>query len=216
MTNRKIILYIILLTAVAVTAYIVVVVIPTRLAQRTYEGAQQLGKDIKGIFNFTPEVTVNNTVVIQQQAAILELATLSQSFSHQYKWSNTRFGSTKEIQIEGSFVAKVGFDLDKRFAIQLQDEKAIVLLPEPRLLSLEPLADVKFEDENGIINWVDNNDRSTALNSFQTDARQYAQQADFIGQAKIEAENKIKPILLTRVKEVEFRYVTEPIRIEKQ
>jgi hypothetical protein len=67
---------------------------------------------------------VNNTVVLQQQTPILELATLSQNFRHEYEWTNTRLGSTKKIKIKGSFEAKAGFDLNKRFALEITEDKA--------------------------------------------------------------------------------------------
>jgi hypothetical protein len=210
--NRRLILISIFLVAVSIAAYVIFVVIPTQVAQRTYDGAKQLGRDIEEAFNFTPEVTVNNTVVLQQQTPVLELATLSQTFQHQYKWTNTWLKSTKQIKISGTFVAKVGFNLDRRFAVQIDDDKATVFLPDPVVLSLEPQGDVKFEDENGIWNWVDSEDRSKAVNAFQLDGRKYAQQADFVGQAKVEAEKKISEILKLHVKEVQFIYVNEDIR----
>jgi hypothetical protein len=210
--NRKLVLGSVFLIALSIAAYVLLVVIPGKVARQAYDGAKQLGRDIENAFNFTPEVTVNNTVVLQQQSPILELATLSQTFQHQYKWTNTWLKSTKEIRISGTFVAKVGFNLDRRFAVQVDDDKATVFLPEPIILSLEPQGDVKFEDENGIWNLVKDEDRSRALNAFQLDGRRYAQQADFVAQAKTEAEKKISDILKLHVKEVQFIYVTEPIR----
>lgn len=213
MTNRKIVLYVILLLAIVGAAYAVLVVIPTQLAERAYAGAKKLGEDIEHAFNFTPEVTINNTVVLQQQTAILELATLSQKFQHRYQWTNTLLGSTKQIRINGTFDAKVGFDLNQRFAIQVEEDKAIVTLPDPKLLSLEPQGDITFQDENGLWNWVDNKDREKAVNAFQLDARTYASKSDFIEQARVEAEKKITAILKQHVQIVEFRYSNEPMRI---
>lgn len=204
--NRKIILLIILLITLSITAYVIVVVIPTRLAERSYEGAKQIGRDISEAFQFTPEITVNNTVVLQQQTPILELATLSQKFQHQYEWTNTLLGSTKKINITGSFEAKAGFDLQKKFSIQINDNIAIVTLPEPQLLSLESLPDVKFKDENGFWNWVDMEDRSKAMNAFTGDAKKYAEQAQFVAQAQQAMEKKLKEILVLHGKEVEIRY----------
>src|SRR3954467_275590 len=87
----------ILTIIVCVGAYVITVVIPTTLAKRSYEGAKQIGDDIRKVFQFTPEITVNNTVVLQQQTGILELAVLSQTFKHEYEWINTWAGSTKKI-----------------------------------------------------------------------------------------------------------------------
>ena len=204
--RAKLILIIILLFAVCVTAYVLVVVIPTQLAQRSYEGAKQIGHDISEAFQFTPEITVNNTVVLQQQTPILELATLSQNFRHEYEWTNTRLGSTKKINIKGSFEAKAGFDLNKRFALEITDDKALVFLPKPKLLSIESLNDTKFEDEDGYWNWVNMDDRSKAINAFTTDAKKYAQKAEFVSKAQQAMESKLREILKLHGKEMEIHY----------
>jgi hypothetical protein len=185
------------------------VFIPTQLAARSYEGAKQIGRDIAGIFNVTPEITVNNTVVLQQQTPILELATVSQKFQHQYDWTNTWLGSTKKIHITGSFEAKAGFDLHQKFSIEIDDDKAIVTLPQPKLLSIESQGDVAFTDENGVWNWVHAEDRAKAMNAFVTDARAYGQHAQFVTQAQREMESKLREILLLHGKQVEIRYSGE-------
>ena len=204
--TRKLILLIILLITLSITAYVIVVVIPSRLAERSYEGAKQIGRDISQAFKFTPEITVNNTVVLQQQTPILELATLSQKFQHQYDWTNTWLGSTKKINIVGTFEAKAGFDLRKKFSIQINDNKAIVTLPRPKLLSIEFLGDVSFSDENGVWNWVQPEDRAKAMNAFTRDARKYGEQGNFVRQAQQEMEKKLKEIFLLHEMEVEIRY----------
>jgi Protein of unknown function (DUF4230) len=204
--NRKLILIILLLVTLSVSAYVIIVIIPSQLAERSYEGAKKIGRDISEAFQFTPEITVSNTVVLRQQTPILELATLSQRFQHQYVWTNTWLGSTKKINIRGTFEAKAGFDLNKRFSIQINDDKALVMLPKPQLLSVESLPDVTFEDENGVWNWVDTEDRSKAMNAFTGDARKYAEQAEFIVQAQQVMEKKLTEILKLHGKEVEIRY----------
>jgi hypothetical protein len=213
--RAKLILIIILLITGCIAAYVIVVVIPTQLAQRSYDGAKQIGRDISEAFQFTPEITVNNTVVLGQQTSILELATLTQDFRHEYEWTNTHFGSTKKINIKGSFKAKAGFDLNKRFALEITDDKALVFLPKPQLLSIESLSDVKFEDESGYWNWVNMEDRSRAINAFNADARKYAQQAGFVSKAQQAMEDKLREILKLHGKEMEIHYSESP-RINRE
>jgi len=205
-TNRKLVLVIVFLIVVSVTAYMLLVFIPGRIAQQTYDGAKQIGRDIASVFQVTPEITVNNTVVLQQQTPILELATVSQKFQHHYDWTNTWLGSTKKISITGTFEAKAGFDLNQKFSIEIDANKAVVTLPKPKLLSLEPQGDVTFMDENGVWNWVDANDRSRAMNAFTQDAKKYGQQAQFVEHARREMETKLREILLLHEKQVEIRY----------
>jgi len=210
-SNRKIVLIIILIITFTVAAYWIVVVIPGRLAEKTYEGAKQIGRDFVRAFSFTPEVTVNNTVVLLQQSPVLELATVSQKFQHHYDWTNTWLGSTKKISIKGGFEAKVGFDLRKKFTIEINDDKAIVYLPPPELLSIQPLDDVTFRDESGVWNWVNMDDRSKAMNAFTGDARKYAARAGFVEAARESMVKQLTEILKSHGKTVEFRFEEGPI-----
>jgi hypothetical protein len=210
-SNRKIVLIIILIITFTVAAYWIVVVIPSRLAEQTYEGAKQIGRDFARAFSFTPEVTVNNTVVLLQQSPVLELATVSQKFQHHYDWTNTWLGSTKKISIKGGFEAKVGFDLRKKFTIEINEEKAIVYLPPPELLSIQPLDDVTFTDESGVWNWVNMDDRSKAMNAFTGDARKYAARAGFVEAARESMVKQLTEILRSHGTTAEFRFEEGPI-----
>ena len=203
-----------MLITVSLAAYVLLVYIPARFAEQSYEGAKQIGKDLSEAFQFTPQITINNTIVVQQQASILELATLSQRFSHTYTWKNTSLASTKEIQLSGSFDAKAGFDLNDKFKIVIEKQKAIVTFPQPKLLSVESLGDVQFRDEHGIWNWVDEEDRSRAMNAFTQDARRYASEASFTKDASRNMKEKLLEILKPHVKEAELRIGEERIDVE--
>ena len=205
-SNRKIILIILLLVTLSITAYVLIVYIPTQVAQRSYEGAKQLGRDFKEAFQFTPEVTVNNTVVLQQQTPILELATISQKFQHNYAWTNTWLKSTKTITITGTFEAKAGFDLNQKFTININEENVTVILPHPKLLSLESMGDIKFKDDHGWWNPIKAEDRTAAINAFNNDAKRYAAQADFVKDTQQAFETKIREIMKAHGKNVTIEY----------
>jgi hypothetical protein len=212
-SNRKIILVIILLVTLSITAYVLIVYIPAQVAKRTYDGAKQIGKDFKEIFQFTPEVTVNNTVVLQQQTPILELATISQKFQHHYEWKNTWLKSTKTILITGTFEAKAGFDLNQKFSIHINEENATVILPHPKLLSLESMGDIKFKDEHGWWNPIRPEDRTAAINAFNMDAKRYAAEAEFVKDAQQAFETKIREIMKAHGKNVTIEYSGEKIHL---
>ena len=199
-------LIIALLITGTIAAFVLFVIIPERMARSGYEAAKTLGEDFRKAFQFTPEVKVENTVVLNHQTSILELAVLTQNFRHQYDYTNTWMGSTKKINISGSFKANVGFDLNQKFQITIQDKKAIVSLPEPQLLSVESGGDITYRDENGLWNWVSTDDRTAATNAFIKDAKAYAAQADFIKDARARAEEQIRKVLAPHVDEVVFEY----------
>lgn len=206
-SNKRIVLLTLLFVVLSIAAYVIVVVVPARLAENAYEGAKQIGRDISKIFQITPEVVVNNTIVLQQQTPILELATVSQKFQHQYDWTNIWLRSTKKILIKGIFEAKAGFDLQKKFTVHINDNKATVVLPAPQILSVELLGNATFKDEQGVWNWVNNDDRSKAMNAFQQDARKYADHADFIEQAKNNLKKDLTAIFNRHGKEVDIKFV---------
>jgi hypothetical protein len=202
MIARYLKLGIVIMVVGVAAAYVLFVVIP----QQSYETAKAIGRDFREALQFTPEVTVKNTIVLNQQSAILELATLSQNFQHRYSWTNTWMGSTKQIEIAGTFHAKCGFDLQKKFSIHLEGEKAIVYLPEVEVLSVEPLGDMTFRDESGYWNWVNEVDRARATNAFITDARSYAEQTSFTDDSKKATEDKLRELLKAHVEDVTFVY----------
>jgi len=206
MISSNLKLLIILIIVGALAAYVVFVTIPTQLAQRSYEAAKTIGNDFRNAFQFTPEIIVNNTIVLNQQTPVLELAVLSQNFEHRYTWTNTWLGSTKQVFIAGTFDAKAGFDLHQKFAIALQNDTAYVVLPEPIILAVESQGNITYRDEQGIWNWVNPDDRTEATNAFITDARKYAEQAIFVQDAKSKMEERLKVLLQPHAKGVVIQY----------
>jgi len=204
--SRNLKLIIVLLVVGTMASYILLVVIPTKMVERSYQAARTLGEDFKKAFQFTPEITVNNTVVLNQQTPILELAVLAQNFEHRYSWTNTWLNSTKQIFISGTFEAKAGFDLNQKFSIELKDDKAIVKLPEPEILSVESQGDITYRDENGVWNWINTDDRTRATNAFIKDARTYANQAEFVKDAKEQMEKRLRLLLQPYAREVIIEY----------
>ena len=212
--SRNLKLLIILIIVASVAGYVFLVVIPTQMARRSYQGAKALGDDIRKAFQFTPEVRVNNTIVLNQETALFELSVLQQNFEHRYVWENSWLGSTKKIFITGSFNAKVGFDLHKKFSIALRDDKAYVTLPPPRTLSVESLGDISYRDEQGIWNWVNIDDRTRATNAFIRDARRFSEQARFNEKAEAEMVERLNVLLEPYADEVivSFELPIEPAR----
>lgn len=206
MISRNLKLIIILIAIGTFASYIIAVVIPTQLAKRSYEAAKILGEDFRKAFQFTPEITVNNTIVLNQQSPVLELAVLNQNFEHRYTWTNSWLGSTKKIFISGTFDAKVGFDLNQKFSIRLEDDIAHVSLSEPAVLSLESKGDIEYRDEQGVWNWVNTTDRTLATNAFITDARKAATQKSLMEDARAQTETRLRELLKPYAKEVTIQY----------
>lgn len=211
MISGKLRLFIILIITATVALYVVLVVIPTQMAKRSYEAAKTIGEDFKKAFQTTPDITVNNTIVLGEQKSAFELSVVSKTFQHQFEWNNTWMNSTKKIWISGSFIAKAGFDLNDNFTITLIDKKAIVNLPPPKILSVESTGEIVYRDENGIWNWVNDLDRSTAANAFIADARKSIEQTGFANEARIEMEKRVRDLLKPYAEEVEIVFTMQEV-----
>ena len=120
MTRRIVLLCLALATVcvvVTVCAHYFFVVIPAK----NVETAKLVAKDFADIFNFTPKVTIGNTTIVGEAAAILELSTAQREFQHEIEWKHSWFGSEKIVTIKGTCVAKAGFDLrNSLFSLDFQ------------------------------------------------------------------------------------------------
>lgn len=185
----------------AIAAYIVFVQIPTDLATNVARG-------IKEAFNFTPKVQINETVVIEQNTPILEIASVSREIMVEYSWSHQWLGSTKTIALRGTFTAKAGFDLREPFTITIRQYPLRVdaNMPAPKLLSVQMNSYKIILDENGWWNRISDADRETAVQELQRIAREKAQNSGMLADARSTIEQRIKEIVERNGAVVEFKY----------
>ncbi|MBX2991287.1 MAG: DUF4230 domain-containing protein [Bacteroidetes bacterium] len=185
----------------AIAAYIVFVRIPTDLATNVANG-------IKEAFNFTPRVQINETVVIEQNTPILEIATVARDMMVEYSWSHQWLGSTKTIALRGTFTAKAGFDLHEPFTITIRKYPLRVDadMPAPKLLSVEMNSYKIILDENGWWNRISDADRETAVQELHRIAREKAQNSGMLAEARSTIEQRIKEIVERNGAMVEFKY----------
>ncbi len=185
----------------AIAFYIVFVKAPTDLANGVAQG-------IKDAFNFTPQVKIEETVVIEQTTPILELATISCDILVDYSWSHQWLGSTKTIALRGTFTAKAGFDLKEQFTINIQKYPLRVQarMPSPKLLSLQMNTYKIVSDESGWWNRISDNDRESAVRALQDIAREKAQNSGMLEEARTTVEQRIKEIVEGNGAMVEFNY----------
>jgi len=195
----------ILLIGVAVAAYIVLIKAPTDLARNTAEGIREL-------FNFTPRVSIDQTVIIEQNTPILEVATVSRTVTVDHLWSHTWLGSTKTLHMKGVYTAKAGFDLRQPFEVDIRKNplRVIASLPPPRLLSLQMNHYDILRDESGWWNRISDEDRERAVEELSGTARSRAEASGILEEAQATAELRIREIVERNGATVEF----QPVYIE--
>lgn len=170
--------------------YVPLVKLPSDLAESTAEGFRR-------VFNLTPRVMIEETVVIEQNTPILEVAVSSRAILVEHAWSHTWLGSTKRIRLRGTFTAKAGFDLRRPFRVQIDRSPLSVEaeLPPAELLSLEMDSYAILEDENGWWNRIADIDREEAVRTLYRVARDKALASGLTEEAESSATTRLRELL---------------------
>jgi len=179
-----------IIAAVTIAFYVVAVKAPSDLARNTAEGIRQ-------VFDFTPQVRIDQTIVIEQTTPILEVATVSREMFVEHAWRQTWMGSTKTIQIQGVFTAKAGFDLREPFRIDIEKRPLHVVawVPPAKLLSIDMKEYRILKDEDGWWNSVTPKDREEAVRQVRADALAKATQSGLLHEAQASIEARIREIV---------------------
>jgi hypothetical protein len=178
------------------------------LAKMPADVARSLADGIAHSFNFTPQVKIEETVVIEQHTPIAELATVARDLMVEYSWSHQWLGSTKTITLRGTFTAKAGFDLTKPFSLTIHESPLRVhaVMPAPTLLSLQMNSYTILKDESGWWNRISDADREHAVHELQRAAREKAEASGILAEAKATVEQRIKEIAERNGALIHFTY----------
>ena len=179
--------------------------------------AQGISQEFKAAFNAAPVVTINHHVVTSESRPIAELATASKTISVDTTYVSTWLHSTKSISVRGDFVAKAGFDLNQFFKINVQTRPKLVtvMLPSPRILSLEMTTNEILDEKGGVINWLYPQDHAAALNQLAGEARLDIAKSSIMDAAKTEMEKRIRAIGALKDVTVRIQYGSGPFVPEK-
>lgn len=204
-TIRVVVALVILLIAIGVVwgVNVMFVKVPEQLARSTADG-------IRSVFNFTPRVSINQTIVIEQTTPILEVATVSRDLFIDHTWQHTWLGSTKTIQLRGVFTAKAGFDLREPFSINIERDPLRVeaMVPPPRLLSIEMKDYAIVRDESGWWNSVSAEDREDAVRDMRAEAIDQATHSGLLEESAMTVRDRIRDIVERNGASVIFRDTT--------
>lgn len=192
--------------AVAGAVYVIFVKAPTDLAEKVAQGMRET-------LHFTPEVHVNETVVVQQSAPILELATVSKEVWVEDTYTNTFLGSTKTLVVRATFTGKAGFDLREKFVITVKTNpnKLVAEFPSPKLLSLEMTRYDIVQEESGWWNRLTSEEREAAVRRLRQKAEQQLLASSLLRDAERQMQEQLQTVLSRYPIPVEIA-VRNPIR----
>ncbi len=135
---------------------------PARTAAQSTARLEQLGREARDAFvrlvHLQPRVTINNHVYLEQRSAIAELSVLARRVEVDHEMLHTWAGSTKRVKLHGTYLVKAGFDLRKKFLVEIQPDEIMIELPHAQILSVEQEEVEVLALENGFWNRISPDD----------------------------------------------------------
>ncbi len=120
------------------------------------------GRDVAGAFvrlaHLKPQVTVNDRVYLEQTTSIAQLAVRDRRVEVEHEMMHSWAGSTKRIKLHGTFAVKAGFDLHKKFRVNVSRQEILIELPHAEILSVEQRHVDVLAFENGYWNSISDRD----------------------------------------------------------
>ncbi len=172
--------------------------------KKTLSVANELAETVKRTLGLTPQVIINQKIIYKRTNEILQLAMIEQDYDVEYETSDKLLGSEKRIHLRGMYRAKIGFDLQKGFNIEvhrggfLKPGQVTLQLPRAEILSVEPL-DIQKTSSSGLINWVLNKDIDNATKELNALALDKASKLEMLADAEKRIENRLTEALLPRL-----------------
>ena len=89
----------------------------------------------------------------------------------EHEAEHTWAGSTKRIRLHGTFTVKAGFDLHRKFSVNVSPQEVVVELPHAEILSVEEKKVEVLALENGLWNRISPDDIEQELAALPALAR---------------------------------------------
>ena len=140
---------------------------PARTARQSVAELERLGREARQVFiqlaHLEPRVTVNNRVYLEQTTTVAELSVLARRVEVEHEMMHSWAGSTKRIKLHGTYLVKAGFDLRKKFTVNVQPNEILIELPHAQILSVEQQQVEVLAFENGLWNRISPDDIQAQL-----------------------------------------------------
>ncbi len=140
---------------------------PVRTARQSVTELERLGREAREAFvqiaHLQPQVTVNNRVYLEQTTNVAELSIIARQMEVEHEMMHSWAGSTKRIKLHGTYLVKAGFDLRKKFTVNVQPNEILIELPHAQILSVEQQQVEVLTFENGLWNRISPDDIQAEL-----------------------------------------------------
>ncbi len=148
---------------------------PARTASDSLSALERVGREAREEFvklaHLQPQVTINDRVYLEQTTTIAQFAVLERQVEVEHETEQTWAGSRKRIRLHGTFAVKAGFDLRRKFSVNIRPQEVLLELPHAEILSVEQKKIEVLALENGLWNRISPNDVEHELTALSDLAR---------------------------------------------
>jgi hypothetical protein len=181
---------------------------------KTLSIAKELAETVRNTLGLTPQVTINQKIIYKRSNEILQLAMIEQDFDVEHETSHKWMGSEKRIVLRGTYRAKIGFDLQKGFNIEVhrgtlfRPGLIVLQLPRAEILSVDP-RDVQKYKSSGLINWVTSKDIEIATRELAELAQDKASKLGMLEDAEKRIAKRLNEAILPKLANSQFGHKVE-------
>jgi hypothetical protein len=149
---------------------------PARTFDQGTARLEAIGREARDTFvrltQLQPRVTIRNRVYFEQTSPVAEWSVVARRVEVEHEMTHTWAGSSKRIKLHGTFLVKAGFDLRKRFSVEVRPDEILVDLPHAQILSVEQQEVEVMAFENGLWNRISPDDIEKELGRLPQLARE--------------------------------------------
>lgn len=175
-------------------------------SEATAGWVRNIADGFKDAFGLIPKISEESVLVLEGDRNIAELSVLQERFTYTYTWTHEGFlWSTKQLCLEGSFLAKAGYDLQEPFRIDVSENGEVVrtFMPEPSLNSLE-LERCIVTEKDGWLNELEPRDREDKINRMIAKARSHILGTNLLSRVDASFREQVEGIVKSEIPHAEI------------
>ena len=163
--------------------------------ERIMSSIDQMVEQIQNEFQIKPTTIVHDTTVYHGSSSVFEIATAQLEYSIEYVDEQWSLMSKSTTEIQGSFVAKAGFDMNDGFQMIANDTLIVFRYPPPKILSVDVQGSPQIRRARGLWNPISNDELNNTLALFHQKAEEKAEVDELHLRAEEEFKARLKAIV---------------------
>jgi hypothetical protein len=177
------------------------------------------------VLRVTPQITVNQRVVLTQTAPIAELAVVTKEefitlgFTEHLEIFTMQLPLTeKKLTAEATYRIKAGFDLSEPFSVEIDPttHEVQAAMPHAKILSVEQVGDLTLDGADAMLNRVTDAERQEIVNSLNSAAHDAAEKSTLKSEAEEQVAQRLKDLIRHNDQPMEIKWTDSVSKMRSQ